>query len=129
MVKAFYASELLYPPTTLLVKTSILALYVRIFGPLRYLRNLAYGFGIFVACWAVMGTLVLVFQCHPVQYIWDKSIHGTCIDQWAFFIAGCTPNVATDFVILILPLPAVWNLQMGVAQRLSIIGIFMLGSL
>lgn len=76
-----------------------------------------------------MVILVLAFQCRPVQFIWDKSIHGTCIKTWTFFVAGSAPNVLTDFAILILPLPAVWNLKMGMVQKVSVVGILMLGSL
>ena len=73
--------------------------------------------------------LVTAFQCHPVQFIWNKSIKGTCIGTWHFFVAGSSPNVLTDFAILILPLPAVWNLKMGKAQKISVAAILMLGSL
>lgn len=73
--------------------------------------------------------LVLAFQCRPVQFVWDKTIQGTCIEAWTFFVAGSAPNVLTDFAILILPLPAVWNLKMGTMQKVSVVGILMLGSL
>lgn len=76
-----------------------------------------------------MVILVLAFQCRPVQYTWDKSIQGICIKTWTFFVAGSVPNVLTDFAILILPLPAVWNLKMGTVQKVSVVGILMLGSL
>ena len=78
-----------------------------------------------------MVVLVVAFQCHPVKYVWNKdpSIDGTCINQWLFFVVGSVPNVATDFAILILPMPAVWALNMGTAQKISVIGILLLGSL
>ncbi len=76
-----------------------------------------------------MVIFVVAFQCHPIELNWDKSIQGTCINQWVFFVIGSTPNVITDFAILIIPLPAVWALNMRTAQRLSIMGIFLLGSL
>jgi hypothetical protein len=115
----------------MLIKLSILSLYVRLFGRLLYLRRLAYGIGIFVSCWTIMVVLVVAFQCHPVKYVWNKdpSIDGTCINQWLFFVVGSVPNVATDFAILILPMPAVWALNMGTAQKISVIGILLLGSL
>lgn len=42
---------------------------------------------------------------------------------------GSVPSVVTDFAILILPLPAVWGLNMGLTQMISINGILLLGSL
>lgn len=76
-----------------------------------------------------MVVLVVVFQCHPIEFNWNRSIPGTCINQLLFFAIGSAPNVITDFAILILPLPAVWALNMRRAQKLSIMGIFLLGSL
>ena len=127
--QAYYASEIIWAATILFIKLSILALYVRIFGRLVYLRRLAYGFGIFTACWSIMVIFVVAFQCHPAQFNWNKTINGTCINQWVFFVTGSTPNVVTDFAILFIPLPAVWALNMRTAQRVSIMGIFLLGSL
>lgn len=72
---------------------------------------------------------VVAVQCRPLQFIWNKSLDGICIDSWPFYIAGSAPNVLTDFAILILPLPAVWRLQMGMMQKVSIVGILLLGSL
>ncbi|ERF73312.1 hypothetical protein EPUS_03145 [Endocarpon pusillum Z07020] len=112
---------------TLLV--SILLLYFRIFGRLRYLRLLAYILGIFSICWAIMVVLVCAFQCRPLALIWDKTVDGTCINAPLFFILGSAPNVITDFMVLALPMPAVWRLQTTTMQKISLTGIFLLGSL
>ena len=76
-----------------------------------------------------MVIIVVATQCRPLQYIWDKSLNGSCIDEWHFYVAGSVPNVLTDFAILVLPMPAVWNLNMGMPQKISILGILLLGSL
>ncbi|KAL8766381.1 MAG: hypothetical protein Q9209_006815 [Squamulea sp. 1 TL-2023] len=127
--QAFFASELIWAASIPIIKISILLLYIRIFGRLRYFRLLAYIIGIFSICWSVMVILVLSFQCRPVQYIWDKSVKGTCINVPLFFILGSAPNVFTDFVLLVLPMPAVWNLHTTKAQKISLTAIFLLGSL
>ncbi|KAI4234760.1 MAG: hypothetical protein LQ349_003587 [Xanthoria aureola] len=127
--QAFYASELIWGASIPIIKLSILLLYIRIFGRLRYFKNLAYIIGIFSVCWGIMVILVCALQCRPVQFTWDKSVKGTCINAPLFFIIGSAPNVLTDFVLLVLPLPAVWNLHTTRAQKISLTGIFMLGSL
>ncbi|KAI4277415.1 MAG: hypothetical protein LQ337_001796 [Flavoplaca oasis] len=127
--QAFLASELIWAASIPIIKVSILLLYIRIFGRLRYFRILAYVIGIFSICWGIMVILVCALQCRPVQFIWDKSIEGTCINAPLFFIIGSAPNVFTDFVILVLPLPAVWNLHTTRAQKISLSFIFILGSL
>lgn len=128
-LQAFYASELIWGASIPIIKLSILLLYIRIFGRLRYFKLLAYIIGTFSVCWGIMVILVCALQCRPVQYTWDKSIKGTCINAPLFFIIGSAPNVFTDFVLLVLPLPAVWNLHTTRAQKISLTGIFMLGSL
>ncbi|KAI4225425.1 MAG: hypothetical protein L6R36_003909 [Xanthoria steineri] len=127
--QAFYASEIIWATSIPIIKLSILLLYIRIFGRLRYFKNLAYIIGIFSVCWGIMVILVCALQCRPVQFTWDKSVKGTCINAPLFFIIGSAPNVLTDFVLLVLPLPAVWNLHTTRAQKISLTGIFMLGSL
>ncbi|KAL8709212.1 MAG: hypothetical protein Q9225_007482, partial [Loekoesia sp. 1 TL-2023] len=127
--QAFLASELIWAASIPIIKISILLLYIRIFGRVRYFKITAYIIGVFSICWSIMVILVCALQCRPVQFIWDKSIKGTCINAPLFFIIGSAPNTFTDFVLLALPLPAVWNLHTTRAQKISLTVIFLLGSL
>lgn len=118
------------------MKISILLLYVRIFGRLRYMRYLAYGIGAFTICWAISCFLVIFFQCRPIEAIWNpkgplnpKGVHGKCIKLFLFLILGSAINSLVDFAILLMPIRPTWNLHLPKAQRISIIGIFSLGSL
>lgn len=111
------------------VKISILSLYVRIFGGITYLRRMAWALGIFTICWALMVIFVVGFQCIPLDALWNPMIKGKCINFAAFSIAGSVPDVLVDFIMLVLPMAAVWKLQKALAERLSLIAIFALGSL
>ncbi|KAI4184316.1 MAG: hypothetical protein L6R41_004826 [Letrouitia leprolyta] len=127
--RAFLATEILWVAPIPMIKISILLLYMRIFGRLQYFKVIAYIIGVFSICWAVMAIMVASLQCRPIEYIWDKSIDGTCINTTLFFKLGSAPNALTDFVLLALPLPAVWGLQTTRAQKLSLTATFLLGSL
>lgn len=128
--QAFYASEILWATSIPFVKISILAFYMKVFGQLKkYIRWMAWILGIFTITWAVMVILVVAMQCLPIEAIWNKSVQGRCIDAPIFFIAGSTPDVVVDFVMLAMPLPAVWDLKKGLVERVSLMGIFCLGSL
>lgn len=127
--QVFYASELIWAASIVIIKLSILLLYIRLFGRLRYIRLWAYWLSIFSVCWGIMVILGCSFQCRPLRFIWDKSINGTCINVGLFFILGSAPNVLTDFLVLALPLPAVLALQTSRGQKISLVGIFMLGSM
>ena len=128
-VKAYFSAEPIWALTIGLIKISILLLYVKIFRPLRYMRHSAYGIGVFTICWSIMAILVFCLQCRPVQRIWDKAVPGTCINAWLFFVISSAINVVTDFVVLVLPIQATWGLQLPIPQRISVMSIFMLGSL
>jgi hypothetical protein len=121
--------EILWTISIPITKLSLLLLYVRVFGTLRYIRIFGWCLGIFTIAWAIMVVIVASVQCIPIEAFWDPSVHGICINSWLFYIAGSCPNTATDLLILILPLPAVWRLQMDISQRVLVTGIFMLGSL
>lgn len=56
-------------------------------------------------------SLVLLLQCRPLTYFWDKSLHGTCIDwqviiamSWLYSICAGT----CDFTVGLLPIFLVW---------------------
>ena len=127
--QALLAGELIWTVSIPIIKLSILLLYTRIFGRLKYFRILAWTLGIFTTVWSVSIFVTLCLQCRPIQLNWDKTIPGTCIDTQKFYIAGSIPNTFTDLLILLLPLPAVWRLQTTKLQKATLTGIFFLGSL
>ncbi|RMZ04537.1 hypothetical protein D0860_06340 [Hortaea werneckii] len=71
----------------------------------------------------------VLFTCVPVAAQWDVSItDAKCISTRSIWIAGSIVNVMTDIVLLIMPLPYVWNLNAPMAQRLALGGMFCLGA-
>ena len=93
------------------------------------MRIMVWVLGIFTICWGIAVVLVCAFQCQPIQYAWNKSIQGTCINVPLFFVIGSAPNVFTNFVILALPWHAVQQLQTTKFKKASLLSIFSLGSL
>lgn len=110
-------------------KSSILLLYHRIFKPSR------------ITVWAIYATLALVisynisimfasiFACTPREKYWNITIPGTCIELLSLGVAGSALNLATDLIILCLPMPMVWKLRLPLKQKLAVIGIFATGAL
>ncbi|KAJ6011669.1 hypothetical protein N7451_003081 [Penicillium sp. IBT 35674x] len=82
---------------------------------------ISHGLGVFFAA---------IFQCSPIAYTWDKAIvGGSCFDQEAFYRYVSPPNIVTDVLILVMPLPYVWKLHTQVGQKVALTGVFLLGSL
>lgn len=120
--------ELLYISAFTFPKLSILWMYLSIFTN-NITRNITYGLvAILVATWMAQ-TLSAIFQCWPVAYIWDKSIHGHCVNQNALFQYWNVPNISTDLVMLVVPMPTIWHMQMSRVQKVELMVTFALGSM
>lgn len=57
------------------------------------------------------------------------AMNGVCVNTNALILAQAYSDVFTDIVILLLPLPCIWTLQMPVKHRLAVCGIFLTGAL
>jgi hypothetical protein len=55
-------------------------------------------------------------------------VPGTCIDANKFIIVNQAFNVLMDFVILVLPVPMIWNLHRAWQDKLALNGVFALGA-
>ncbi|KAK5164648.1 uncharacterized protein LTR77_009854 [Saxophila tyrrhenica] len=107
-------------------KASILTQYLRIFSS-RVIRMCCI---ILLLCllpavaWGVFGG---TFLCSPVAKLWDPSMEGSCmsaVDYW-YSVAGI--DIGLDFLILLLPLPAIVRLRLPRKQKLGLVLVFLLG--
>ncbi len=55
--------------------------------------------------------------------------NGHCFEGDASYKASGVFNVLSDFAILVLPMPTLWNLQMSLRRKLLIMGVFATGFL
>ena len=67
--------------------------------------------------------------CHPIAFNWDKSIDGTCTDPSLAYLMAAITNLLIDAIIVLLPIPVLWTLQMPLFQKVAITGMFSLGLL
>ena len=127
--KCFYATENLYTPAIAMVKFSILLLYVRVFPGVQF-RRFVYGMGIVVALWWVTCQCITVFECTPIHFFWTGTPStGHCVHIRAYFIGQAIPNIITDLLIMALPLPPIWKLNLPRRQKFALSGVFLLGCL
>lgn len=128
VLKHLLAFECLYVSAVAAIKLSILAMYLRIF-PSRDFKIAAWIIGGTIIAWWIAIVLVCVFQCNPIYLAWVPWGEGTCINLRASFIGNAVPNILTDVAILIMPIKQVWHLHATMAQKISLLGTFGLGSL
>jgi hypothetical protein len=79
--------------------------------------------------WAVAWILQSFLICSPLKAMQTMSTETSCDGLRPAFIAGGAINLFTDLVILVLPLPFVWRLQLTFIKRIAIMGFFGLGIL
>lgn len=128
-IKSMVLAPIVYAPATCLAKLSLLFFYLRITPQLWFLRTTKVLIWI-VVMYSVGITLSNLLACRPIQASWDPSITDkTCINTSALYIATAALNIATDIMMLVLPIPVVVPLQMSKRQKTEIVGIFTLGSL
>ncbi|GAP82910.1 putative integral membrane protein [Rosellinia necatrix] len=127
--QTLFVTELFYGIVFPIEKTVILLLYLRLFRIHHWFRLTTYVLITYIWLWGVSEVIVAIAQCRPIAYQWDKTIDGRCIDQLSYYRWVSVPNVIHDVVMLVLPLPIVWNLQIGLRQKLALSGVFLIGSL
>ena len=120
----------IYLPLVAAIKLSCLLFYWRVFGPSRTWK------------WVIGGSMCLLivtyialffanlFECSPIEKNWNPLLrHGKCIPSSSLPYSSGVINVVSDLCVLIIPIPAVWSLNMKVQRKLRLIAIFSLAIL
>ncbi|PWY74293.1 integral membrane protein [Aspergillus heteromorphus CBS 117.55] len=124
MIQKFWA------PSAAFVKISIVIFLKRILGTVRAFSIVSNILIAFIVCWAVTALLGNTFQCWPVQYYYDKTLDGHCMGgQRSFFQAMGAIALVEDVIILCLPTPIIWGLQITFRQKVAVTLVFSLGGL
>lgn len=80
--------------------------------------------------WMVFTILIGLFICWPITMNWDPDTPGgKCGDQIAAFSAVGIIDVATDLVIIALPIPMIYPLQIRWQHKVALCSIFGAGLL
>ncbi|TVY78375.1 hypothetical protein LSUE1_G004314 [Lachnellula suecica] len=69
-------------------------------------------------------SIFILAQCQPITKLWDHTTQGTCLapqnqEHFGFFQGSI--NSATDLALAIFPATIIWNLNMRIAVKLSLI--------
>ncbi|KAH7081906.1 hypothetical protein BKA63DRAFT_222742 [Paraphoma chrysanthemicola] len=130
LLKLYYVCQMLYILVQVFSKVAILALYQRLFpGFIRWFQWSVRGMIIFMFTHGLVFLLLVVFQCRPINAIWDKTIDGKCLPvNVVIGFTGAGLAIAEDFIILLLPIHELWKLQMNRKKKLGIILLLSVGS-
>ncbi|KAL3455726.1 hypothetical protein BJX64DRAFT_297339 [Aspergillus heterothallicus] len=108
-------------------KISILLLYLRIF-PVRWLVVSSWATMAVIVMWAIATILAGCLICRPFAFNWDQTIPGgKCGNQVTSFTVTGVINLVTDVIVLVLPMPSLFKLQMAMYKKVTLIAVFGLG--
>lgn len=127
-LQALWGTIPLYNVAIIFCKLSIAVQYYRVFRTpaLQRLLQGVFVFLVIYGLWAVLGT---IFTCYPVSKYWDFTVQGgKCLDRNAITYANAGINIATDVVLLAIPIPLLKNLQISRKQKYILMGVFFCGA-
>ena len=79
--------------------------------------------------WCISILFASIFQSNPISGIWLPYEPHTHVNYAKYLVGTAVPNVTTDFVILVLPVSMVWQLQLSKRRKIALCGVFLLGTL
>ena len=109
---------------------SILAFYLRIFT-VRWMRVLSYFFITFITLQWLAYSIATIVQCKPVSYYWSRHTPGGghCFDIDRFNRSFTPVNISADTIILLMPLPVIWNFEASKLRKIGYSAILGMGTL
>ncbi|KAL5113521.1 hypothetical protein ACEQ8H_008606 [Pleosporales sp. CAS-2024a] len=112
----------------LLLKYSILCLYLRIF-PNVWLKRAVYAFMAFSACFTLPLIGLATFQCIPISAVWElkERANAKCINWIAVLRLTVVYEIIAECVLFSLPVPIVLKLQMETGKKIQLLAFFGLG--
>ncbi|SPO04704.1 related to integral membrane protein PTH11 [Cephalotrichum gorgonifer] len=120
----------LFYSTTMIASKLSIALFL-----LRLVVSKAHKWVIYIAM--VLGTIagltfffVSTFQCYPVSYFWNRDQEGKCLNPGVIVALAMIYSVfavVSDLTFVAIPVVLVWNLNMKLKARLSLIPLLSMG--
>jgi hypothetical protein len=113
---------------TLSIKLSLLSLIARVFAPYKRKVQGIYALGIVLIIYYIASWILKIRICAPISAYWHLEF-DKCLDQSAIILGDSIVSTVTDAIILILPLPLTWSLQIPNEKKLRVGGMLAVGGL
>ena len=125
-----FAQQLSATLTFGLTKLSVLLFYKRVFRGNTFNAAVWTMISI-VGVWTTAFFFANLLQCYPIQLNWEASgaLAASCIQTNTMYLAQAWTDILTDVMILSLPIPCIWALQMPARHKVGVTAIFLLGLL
>ena len=130
--KAEYTFAILYNPSLMLTKTSIIIFFLSVMSkdvdPVFKWCN-----WLTLAVVNIVGlalTFFNIFQCTPVAagYLYPTPAHAHCADIVTLYLSSAPVNIITDIAILFLPIPILTGMRLPKKQKIILVATFSFGA-
>ncbi|KAI9651554.1 MAG: hypothetical protein M1831_000770, partial [Alyxoria varia] len=127
-LKISVAGSIIYIAAICMTRIVILSMYLRLFIT-RTFRFAAYSLIAIFVIWTLIILFVGVFECVPLEALWNPQVQGKCMDVNKFYRYGSLPSAPLDVILLVLPIPAIWKLHASTRVRVGLTLTFLTGSI
>ncbi|KAK7450920.1 integral membrane protein [Colletotrichum acutatum] len=127
ILQIIYVLQMLYIFVQGFAKVSIACFYYRVFTGKTFRLKINI-FLIFLTTRSLMFLLLIIFQCTPIQSIWNRSVPSQCLNLSAISYGGAACSILEDIVLIVLPVPELMRLQLDKKKKAALLGMFALGS-
>lgn len=112
----------------LFVKLSLLTIIARVFSPYKKTVKGIYVLDGLLILYYSIALIIKIRICWPISAYWEGDT-SKCLDQAAVITADSIISVVSDAIILVLPLPLTWSLQLPRNKKLRVAGMLCVGGL
>ena len=123
----FYVDNILYITGLTMIKLSVILFYVRIFRPIAIYRIAFWATASIVVGWFLAGEAMSIWTCIPIRKAWNPTLPGHCLDRSRKSYGTAISNILIDLIILVLPMPMLWRLNIEASRKIGLIGVFAAG--
>jgi hypothetical protein len=125
--QVFITLEIVWYAASVAVRASMLLLYMRLFPSRRFKMVCWFLIGLFCV---ILLTIILASSliCRPLSYSFVPTTPGGhCGDLPSFELYTATTSMLSDIIVVFLPMPILWKLQLAMSKKLGLIAIFGVG--
>lgn len=117
----FYPLQITWTMSFGFTYVAIALLYIRLFPETR-LRKIAIVMGVIGGLAAISDVGILIWQCTPIAFFWDKSIPGGhCIEQSKTYVSCSAFVVVLTFILFLVPIPTIYGLHMTPMKKFGLV--------
>ncbi|KAJ5028958.1 hypothetical protein J3E72DRAFT_238604 [Bipolaris maydis] len=125
--KGIMSFSILWNATVCFSKLSVLLMYPTLIPTLSMLKRTRV-LGALIITWNMADFIAVLLICRPLAKNWDLGLPGTCGNQPAFYFAMGFVNLLMDAVIIVLPMPYLYNLRLAWHEKLAAMALLSVGA-